>query len=161
MYTYIRSFFGIPLSQAEEDLDDDGENFKMMLEGLTEFDSLDQVFNLDTNEYLSDFDSSEETKETFIMFINWIKENQAALKTLDFGFHRNYNGAGDDPLIFGVYGGIPLPKFGCVRIHPTRIADSIEKEKIVKALFSTMPKDVIYLYPPMGLAGLWVNSHSS
>lgn len=161
MYTYTQTFYGVPLTQLYDYGVSESDNFKAMLEGLTELEDIDSVLGLDLESYFSDYEPSEEDKKLFSMFIDWIKENEKSLKDLGFSFSSNYHGGDEYPRIFGVYGGISLPDTGCMKIDTSKFILVIETERKVKELFSTIPKELIVRFSPLGQAGFWANNHSS
>lgn len=167
MKIHTAYFFGVPLSQLYNyDYDygnsEDGRDhhFKLMLQGLTEVGDINKVLSLNFKNHFDCYFATEEDKKLFLVFINWLRENQRVLNLLGFKFRSHDNNEDEDAKIFGYYYDFLLDELGCSKVNMNNFIKITEKDKKIKELFSNMPKELISRFPPFAKAGLWTINHS-
>jgi hypothetical protein len=165
MYTYNKTFVGIPLSQFHN-------KTKPTLKSKLIIEMLANVAEDDLNfDYISKYiENQTDTKLIEILsnirdFWNESKfqEYNDFKKNNGLGFWKDYNGADDSPMIFGLYIDefVKMPKVGMDRFEiDIREINYIENKmkSFVKDVFG---EEIYNILMEDGLIGVFVNNHSS
>lgn len=156
MYTYVRTFVGLPLSQ----INSSNPEFLAFLAELSELGTSFEEAPLMVEEYDFDDDATHSLIQTFCQ---WVADNAANLRALGYSFESSYHGGSDAPVILGKYvdSVFNVPDLNAAPFNFEGVAKLSEEAKAAHDIFSTIPKEVRDVMDEDWCSGAWFNNHSS
>lgn len=164
MYTYNKIFIGIPLNQFFNKITP--KQSKNFIEELAELVGEDLSMKRAV-EYMENI-----TPEMSNFLINvkklndrddYYKEFEDLITDYSLDFHNDYNGADDNPMIFGFYIDdlLPIPNFGVAEFSVDLEKMYLLRDRFKRLCYYLVGEDIFKKLSSDNMIGIYYNYHSS